>query len=220
MGGPPLPPPPTPPPSPRHVSFSQFPHLRREGCSVVWNVNCMTFFHMLHAKFQQILGPCHAHGYRLLQHTLTYFSGVANDATKHVAKLVAKQKKPSKPRKRTLVAISRRPVPVPLVNHHLQSQVKELLSAYPGGLVPNVFCSAFRRRFGEELDFRRVGFRTIQELLHVIPSVNVTVMPSGESRIFGPGMKCRNGEFFSFTILPNILCNIMFFDIPLFVHIH
>lgn len=123
------------------------------------------------------------------------YLGVANEATRHVAKLVEKQKKPSKPRKRTLIAVSRRPVPVPLVNHHLQSQVKELLTAYPSGLLSNMFCSAFRRRFGEELDFRKVGFRTIEELLRAIPGITVTIMPSGESRIFGLGSKCQNGRW-------------------------
>lgn len=107
------------------------------------------------------------------------------------------------------MAISRRPIQAPLVHHHLQVQIKELLASYPSGLLASMFCSAFKRRFGEELDFKKLGFKTLVGFLQVIPTVNVVTMVSGEYRVFGLGTKSLNciseGKWYAMENLENVM---------------
>ena len=78
------------------------------------------------------------------------------------------------------------PEPDPVVPHFIRTQVKELLASYPSGLLGSMFVTAFSRRFGQELDFAKLRFKSLGHLLESIPDIaRIEDMRGGGYRVYG-----------------------------------
>ncbi|XP_077983069.1 tudor domain-containing protein 5-like [Glandiceps talaboti] len=131
--------------------------------------------------------------------------GVADDTTKHIASLVARQRV-SKRRGRgrgsgrsgRVSFVRRIPPPPPRgpakpviaqepsVPAHVRNKIKELLTLYPNGLLGSSFNIAFARRFGHHIDFNAMGFKSLGPLLNSLTGlVRVEQLSSGGFKIFG-----------------------------------
>lgn len=118
-------------------------------------------------------------------------SGIADAATRHIASLVARQKK-STAKRRTRVT-SHRPEPTPVVPYFIRMQIRELLSGYPSGLLGSMFAIAYNRRFGQELDYNRLRFKSLGHLLESVPDiVRIEDMRGGGYRVYGKGNEAVN----------------------------
>lgn len=118
-------------------------------------------------------------------------SGIADATTRHIASLVARQKKPSTKRKTRLT--SYHPEPAPVVPHIIRTQITELLSQYPSGLLGSMFAVAFNRRFGQELNYERLKFKSLRNLLEsIFDIVRIEEMRGGCYRVYGKGNALDN----------------------------
>lgn len=118
-------------------------------------------------------------------------SGIADATTRHIASLVARQKKHSTKRKTRLT--SYRPEPAPIVPHILRTQITELLSQYPSGLLGSMLNVAFSRRFGQELNYERLKFKSLRNLLEsIFDIVRIEEMRGGSYRVYGKGIALDN----------------------------
>ena len=60
------------------------------------------------------------------------------------------------------------------------------MTAYPSGLLGSMFCIAFSRRFGQELKFDKMGFKSLAGLLSSVSDiVQVEQMRGGGFRVYG-----------------------------------
>ena len=110
--------------------------------------------------------------------------GIADDNTRHIARLVARQKSRKPKSRRTTVAIQKY-VPKPTVPYYVRTCVKELLSTYPAGILGPAFCNTFHQRFGRELDYARHGFKSLGEFLRALPDiVTIEHMKGGGFRVY------------------------------------
>lgn len=110
--------------------------------------------------------------------------GIADAATRHIASLVARQKK-SAPKRKTRPA-TYRPEREPVVPHFIRTQIKELLSGYPSGLLGSMFALAFHRRFGQELSYEKLRFKSLGHLLESMSDiVRIEDMRGGGYRVYG-----------------------------------
>ena len=110
--------------------------------------------------------------------------GIADEKTRHIASLVARQKSKKPKSRRTTVAIQRH-VPKPTVPYYMRTYVKQLLSAHPGGVLSTMFCSTYERRFGQKLDYARHGFMSLGEFLRALSDiVEIEHMKGGGFRVF------------------------------------
>lgn len=111
-------------------------------------------------------------------------SGIADATTRHIASLVARQKKTSSKRKTRVTTYH--PEPAPVVPHFIRTQIKELLSGYPSGLLGSMFAVAFSRRFGQELNYDKLRFSSLGHLLKSISDiVRIEDMRGGGYRVYG-----------------------------------
>lgn len=117
--------------------------------------------------------------------------GIADATTRHIASLVARQKKSSSKRKTRLT--SYHPEPTPIVPHIIRTQIRELLGQYPSGILGSMFAVAFNRRFGQELNYERLKFKSLGNLLESIPDiVRIEHMRGGGYRVYGKGNALHN----------------------------
>jgi len=122
---------------------------------------------------------------------LLSISGIADATTRHIASLVARQKKSSSKRKTRLT--SYHPEPTPIVPHIIRTQIRELLGQYPSGILGSMFAVAFNRRFGQELNYERLKFKSLGNLLESIPDiVRIEHMRGGGYRVYGKGNALHN----------------------------
>ena len=113
-------------------------------------------------------------------------SGIADATTRHIASLVARQKKTSSKRKTRVTTFH--PEPTPVVPHFIRTQIKELVSSYPSGLLGSMFALAFNRRFGQELNYDKLRFKSLGHLLDSISDiVKIEDMRGGGYRVYGRG---------------------------------
>ncbi|XP_029197826.2 tudor domain-containing protein 5-like isoform X1 [Acropora millepora] len=113
--------------------------------------------------------------------------GIADASTRHIANLVERQKRTSPKRKTRLTTY--RPESAPVVPHFVRTQIKELLSNYPSGLLGSMFAIAFSRRFGKELNYNALRFHSLGHLLESIPDIaRVEDMRGGGLRVYGKGI--------------------------------
>lgn len=117
--------------------------------------------------------------------------GIADATTRHIASLVARQKKSSAKRKTRLTTYH--PEPTPIVPHFLRTQIRELLSQYPSGILGSMFAVAFSRRFGQELNYERLKFKSLSHLLESVSDiVRIEDMRGGGYRVYGKGNALDN----------------------------
>lgn len=110
--------------------------------------------------------------------------GIPDATTRHIARLVARQRK-SSPRRKTRLT-SYQPEQTPVLPHFIRTKIKELLVGYPSGLLGSMFAVAFKRRFGEEIYYNRLGFKSLNHLLEAVPDiVEVERMRGGGFRVYG-----------------------------------
>ena len=97
---------------------------------------------------------------------------------------MARQKK-SAPKRKTRPA-TYRPEREPVVPHFIRTQIKELLSGYPSGLLGSMFALAFHRRFGQELSYEKLRFKSLGHLLESMSDVvRIEDMRGGGYRVYG-----------------------------------
>lgn len=121
----------------------------------------------------------------------TRLYGVADDSTRHIAGMVAKQKNSRKgrlvnmPSHPTISMITKRGVswaakegPLPKAPLAFQAQLKTLFLSYPNGLALHDFGEAFARRFGYYFSYRGWGFTSLEQVLKSIPEVITVEMDS------------------------------------------
>ena len=135
---------------------------------------------------------CHALNFLMF---LVLSLGIADAATRHIASLVERQKKTSPKRKTRLTTY--RPESLPVVPHFIRTQIKELLSSYPSGLLGSMFCIAFNRRFGQELNYSTLRFQSLGHLLESIPDIARIEDMKGRRgfRVYGRGVDVNLGMY-------------------------
>ena len=96
--------------------------------------------------------------------------GVADESTRHIAKMVSRQRntgfhqmKAEQPVRRTVIT--------PSIPFHIQGCLRQLMHAYPNGLLIEHFEEAYARRFGYYLSLRRLNCNSLQELINNVPDV-------------------------------------------------
>ena len=115
--------------------------------------------------------------------------GVSDTTTKHIERLVSRQKVPTKrrgasknrkgppPRRYPAPRLNRPTLPPPTVQAFIRGQIRSLLMSYPNGLPANQFETAYARRFGNHIDLARMGFKNLMELMKSLSDI-VTVEES------------------------------------------
>ena len=92
----------------------------------------------------------------------------------HIKKLVHQQRrngtKVSRIRKPPDESV-RRPPPKPVVPPLIRMKLKELLKSFPEGLDASSFGDAYAKRFGADLNFQVLGFRTLKALFDACPDI-------------------------------------------------
>ena len=126
----------------------------------------------------------------------TRLFGIADDSTRHIARMVARQSGGKKgrsisvPNHPTVSMVTRRgtswatkdpPKPKPPLT--FQAQLKTLFLSYPNGVAVDDFSEAFARRFGYYFSYRGWGFSSLEHVLRSIPEV-ITVETE-------PARKCQ-----------------------------
>ena len=109
----------------------------------------------------------------------TLLRAVPDSSTKHIAKLVSKQRSSDsgligggprlssvRPASRSTSSPSYSEVPPTF-----KAKIKTLMLSYPGGITLGTFQEAFGRRFSYYFSFRNWGFSSLEEMLNSIPEV-------------------------------------------------
>ena len=96
--------------------------------------------------------------------------GVADESTRHIAKMVSRQKNTGFHQIKSDQPV-RRTVSTPSIPFHIQGCLRQLLHAYPNGLPIEHFEEAYARRFGYYLSLRRLKCNSVQELVNNVPDV-------------------------------------------------
>ncbi|XP_028407750.1 tudor domain-containing protein 5-like isoform X2 [Dendronephthya gigantea] len=108
--------------------------------------------------------------------------GIADESSKHIAKLVSRQQvNASKSRRIHKASINTKPLVVP---DSFRRNVKELLSVYPNGVLGSSFNEVYARHYGEELSHSNLGFKSMSMLLNAINDIATIVKnPKGGYRV-------------------------------------
>ena len=116
------------------------------------------------------------------QYLLLNISGIADDSSKHIAKLVSRQRvNGSKSRRISSAPISTKPLVVP---DRFRRNIKELLSVYPNGVLGSALCQAYSRHYGEELSHSKLGFKSTSQLLNALQDIaRIVKNPRGGFRV-------------------------------------
>lgn len=125
---------------------------------------------------------------------------IPDDTTRHIAKLVSKQKI-SNPQK--YATMRRGPPPrkqqrqLPsTLPHYIRKNISELFRSYSNGLPLTHFDTAYSRRFGSMFSFSRLGFVSLKELLYSIPDiVMLKEFQAGEWRVLPAKAKAPDGNW-------------------------
>ena len=127
-------------------------------------------------------------------------SAVADESTAHIQKLVGKQKINNKNKYATLRKggpppqrhRSGPPRPTPTVPAFIRKNLWLLFKSYPDGLPLTHFEPAFARRFNCQLQFSRLGFSSIRDLLLSVPDIVKVQDFGGEIRVVPAGGAFQN----------------------------
>lgn len=119
---------------------------------------------------------------------IMFLRALPDSSTRHLEKLISNQKLDKKKWAATRPVqrsrpLSRRHPPTPRhVPWFLRQQVSQLCKSYPHGLHLSDFDSAFSRRFGSHLDFCRLGYSAMKDLLCSLSDiVYIKQLPNGGS---------------------------------------
>lgn len=96
--------------------------------------------------------------------------GIADDSTRHIAKMVSRQRNTGYHSIRVDQPV-RKAVTMPTIPFHIQGCLRQLLHAYPNGLLLDHFEEAYARRFGYYLSLRRLKCSNLMELINNVPDV-------------------------------------------------
>jgi hypothetical protein len=124
--------------------------------------------------------------------------GVADETTQHIAELVSKQKsKRSGGRSRVIplktkqAVIARQRIErqerlaAPYVPPFVRTNISQLLKENPDGVLGSSFNAIYSRRFGTQIDYNRLKFNNVKELLMSIKDiVHIEEMRTGGCRIY------------------------------------
>lgn len=134
--------------------------------------------------YKKLLGrelPYRAHGYKTLLACLEDMHdsvrierngldcvvfGIGDESTKHIQKLINRQKSSSAPRGRPSSRAYTAVVP-----ERFKVQITELLTSYPDGLRYDRFSEAYAKRFGCYANYRNWGFASLDHVLGSIPDI-------------------------------------------------
>ncbi|XP_064635607.1 tudor domain-containing protein 5-like isoform X2 [Lineus longissimus] len=128
--------------------------------------------------------------------------GVADETTQHIAELVSKQKsKKSGGRSRVLPLKTKQALMTkqrlerqmqlaqPYVPPFIRTNISQLLKEHPDGISGSSFNAIYSRRFGTQIDYNRLRFNNVKELLQSIQDiVHIETIFSGGIRIFSVDM--------------------------------
>lgn len=135
--------------------------------------------------YKKLLGrdlPYRAHGYKTLLACLEDMHdsvrierngldcvvfGVGNESTKHIQKMISRQKSSSASRGRLKDSTQA----APATPERFKAQIRELLTSYPDGLRCDRFSEAYAKRFGCYANYRCWGFASLDHMLRSIPDV-------------------------------------------------
>lgn len=108
--------------------------------------------------------------------------GLANESTKHIARMVQSQRFPSKGRgrPRPVATVAKQTPAVPI---DFEVNLARLFLAFPDGVAVSDFVEAYGRRFGRYPEFSRWGYSSVEHLLRSLPHITC-LKPDG------PGGKC------------------------------
>eukprot|EP00731_Ephydatia_muelleri_P024907 Em0016g1178a len=93
--------------------------------------------------------------------------GVGNESTKHIQKMISRQKSSSASRGRLKDSTQA----APATPERFKAQIRELLTSYPDGLRCDRFSEAYAKRFGCYANYRCWGFASLDHMLRSIPDV-------------------------------------------------
>ena len=111
-----------------------------------------------------------------------FFSGIADSSTRHIAKLVSRQKVTSKSRRISKPTRSTKPVVVP---SYFRANIKDLLSCHHDGVLGSELSKTYAKRYGEEINYKKLGFKSLGNLLNSIPDIATIVqIPQGGFRVY------------------------------------
>ncbi|XP_078604467.1 uncharacterized protein LOC144878090 [Branchiostoma floridae x Branchiostoma japonicum] len=124
------------------------------------------------------------------QGSMQVLRAVVDEDTQRVANLVARQResrprrmyeRKAHPRPRPL-----QPAPTASVPAGVRTQVKQLLASYPSGIPSSAFNTAFGRRFGSQINYTKLGYKSMGELLRALRDI-ILIRPQAGStfRIYG-----------------------------------
>lgn len=97
--------------------------------------------------------------------------GVADESTRHIAKMVSRQKNTGYHQMKTEQPAKRPMSTSPSIPFHIQGCLRQLLHAYPNGLPIEQFEEAYARRFGYYLSLRKLKCNSLEELINYVPEV-------------------------------------------------
>ncbi|XP_066293726.1 tudor domain-containing protein 5-like isoform X2 [Branchiostoma lanceolatum] len=124
------------------------------------------------------------------QGSMMVLRAVVDEDTQRVASLVAKQRE-SRPRRLYERRSQPRPrplLPAPTVPAGIRTQVKQLLASYPSGIPSSAFNTAFGRRFGSQINYTKLGYKSMGELLRALRDIILIRPQAGNTfRIYGRG---------------------------------
>lgn len=131
-------------------------------------------------------------------------TGVADESSKHIAKLVSKQRVNTRKSRR----ISKQPVNTKplIVPSQCRKNIQELLSVYPNGVLDTAFLSAYNRHYGSQLDYSGLGFRSMPEFFNAMQDIAVIEKyPRGGYRVCAVAKKrmSTSGEYMNSFIVLN-----------------
>ncbi|PIK36455.1 hypothetical protein BSL78_26713 [Apostichopus japonicus] len=107
--------------------------------------------------------------------------GVADNTTKHIQRMVSRQRKDkAKYRRKEQLA----PAVTASVPASLQSQVKTILKKHPAGISDEEFELTFYQYQNYNINFKKLGFQTLWEFFRAIPGVKASHTSKDEYDIF------------------------------------
>lgn len=115
--------------------------------------------------------------------------GVADESTRHIAKMVSRQKNTGYHQMKVEQPV-KKASSVPFIPFHIQGCLRQLLQAYPNGLPIEQFEEAYARRFGYYLSLKRLKCSSLQELINNVPDVlRIDKDATGRTIIVGEASK-------------------------------
>lgn len=123
-------------------------------------------------------------------------SGIPDESTKHLHSLIRKQKSTGRNSKLITpqAAENRKPPVKPLIPNAVRVRLKDLLSSYVSGIDGILMCKAYGRRFGHDLNYQELGFRSLKQFLQQLPDI-LRMVPVGPASVTVYPVKENIGKY-------------------------